>query len=497
MSDFLSLTATEVRAAFISKKIGVEEYLLASLKRIEETKEVNSFITVVESERLKSVAKKAQSKIDSDKENTPFFTGIPVAIKDQIVTKGIRTTCGSQILSNFIPPYDSTVVRNLKEAGAIIIGKTNQDEFAMGSSTEHSSFGPTKNPWDLSRVPGGSSGGSAAAVSAGQVTIALGTDTGGSVRQPAGLCGLYGLKPTYGRVSRYGAVAYASSLDQIGPFARSVEDLAETLRVIAGKDVNDSTSMDHPVLDYKEKLAKFSSGSLSGLKVGIPKEYMAEGMDPEVSKLFNESIEVVRKLGAQVSEISLPHSEFALAAYYITAPAEASSNLARFDGIRYGHRSSEFSDLSELYAKSRAEGFGEEVKRRILMGSFVLSSGYYDAYYRKAQQVRTLIINDFKAAFANSCDFILTPVSPTVAFKLGEKTSSPLTMYLADIFTVPINLAGLPALTVPFKLHSEGMPVGIQCIGPAFSEDLLLGVASVFEKEFSFPIHNKTTGKLV
>lgn len=496
MSDLSKLTATEIREAYLTKKLGVEEYCDSVLNRIDSTNELNAYITVVDKEHIKANARKAQAKIDSEGIKSSFFTGIPVAIKDQIVTKGIKTTCGSKILHNFIPPYDSTVVKNLKDAGAIIVGKTNQDEFAMGSSNEHSAYGPVKNPWDMSRVPGGSSGGSAATVASGQVPLSLGTDTGGSIRQPAGLTGTYGLKPTYGRVSRYGAVAYASSLDQIGPFSRSVSDLAEILKVIAGKDAHDSTSMDVEVPNYADVVAQYKNKDLKGIKVGIPKEYLVEGMDPEVSAAFSESINSLKKLGAEIKEISLPHSSFALAAYYITAPAEASSNLARFDGIRYGYRAQEYSDLNELYAKSRAEGFGSEVKRRIMMGAFVLSSGYYDAYYQKAQQVRTLIINDFKTAFTNNCDFIFTPVSPTEAFKLGEKTSSPLTMYLADIFTVPINLAGLPAISVPYKLSKQGLPIGVQCIAPFFREDLLLGLASVFEREFGFPVHAKSSGVL-
>ncbi len=496
MTDLSSMTATAVRESFLAKKLGVEEYVDSVIKRLEDTKDLNAYITVAESGDLKTQAKKAQSVIDKDGEKSPVFTGIPVAIKDQIITKGLRTTCGSKILENFIPPYDSFVVKNLKDAGAIILGKTNQDEFAMGSSNEHSAYGPVRNPWDLSRVPGGSSGGSAATVAAGQATLSLGTDTGGSIRQPAALCGTFGLKPTYGRVSRYGAVAYASSLDQVGPFARSVSDLASIMKVISGKDVDDSTSMDLPVPDYHGEIEKFSKNSLTGLRVGIPNEFLVDGIDAVIGSSFQEAVETLKKLGAEIKEISLPHSSFALAAYYITAPAEASSNLARFDGIRYGYRTSEYSDLQNLYSKSRAEGFGEEVKRRIMMGSFVLSSGYYDEYYQKAQKVRTLIINDFKLAFSNSCDFIFTPVSPTEAFKLGEKTSSPLTMYLADIFTVPVNLAGLPAITVPHCLSKAGLPIGVQCIAPAFREDLLLGIASVLEKEFEFPIHQRTTEKL-
>lgn len=496
MNNRTALSASEMRQGLLNGDFTSQSLIDDHLKRIEETESLNSFITVV-GDKAREEAVAADESLKKFGEDSPFFTGIPVGIKDQLLTEGIKTTCASKMLENFIPPYDCTAVRLLKSAGAIIVGKTNQDEFAMGSSSEFSAFGPVKNPWDLSRVPGGSSGGSAAAVSAGQVPLALGTDTGGSIRQPAGLCGVVGFKPTYGRVSRYGAVAFASSLDQIGPFTRTVDDAAIAMNIISGKDDADATSMNIPVPDYAAGLLEWRGRDLSGVRIGIPKEYIGLGMDPEVEEIFNHSIETCRELGAEIKEVSLPHTKHALAAYYITAPAEASSNLARFDGIRYGFRSSEFTSLEELYQKTRAEGFGSEVKRRIMIGSFVLSAGYYDAYYKKAQQVRTLIMNDFKAAFVNSCDVLLTPVSPTVAFTLGAKTESPLTMYLADIFTVPVNLAGLPAVSVPYKCSEAGLPVGIQFIGPSFSEERLLGVSSVIERKAEFPVSSKASGVLV
>ncbi|HMO19158.1 MAG TPA: Asp-tRNA(Asn)/Glu-tRNA(Gln) amidotransferase subunit GatA [Oligoflexia bacterium] len=493
--ELTSLSACEMRENLLAGSIKAKDLVNAHFSRIEETSHLNSFITIAKDTALKE-ADRADEVLKSKGQDSPFFTGIPVAIKDQLLTAGLRTTCGSKMLDNFIAPYDCTAVSRLKEAGAIIVGKTNQDEFAMGSSNEFSYYGPVQNPWDIKRVPGGSSGGSAAAVSSGQSPLALGTDTGGSIRQPAGLCGVVGLKPTYGRVSRYGAVAFASSLDQIGPFARTVADVAVALQAIAGEDERDSTSMKVTVPDYLSQLQTWKEKDLSGLRIGIPKEYLSLGMEDEQQKIFNEAVDLCRSRGAEIKEISLPHSQYALAAYYITAPAEAASNLARFDGIRYGYRASEFTSLGDLYRKTRAEGFGAEVKRRIMIGSFVLSAGYFDAYYKKAQQVRTLIINDFKAAFVNFCDLILTPVSPTVAFPLGSKTDDPLTMYLADIFTVPVNLAGLPAISLPFRRSKEGLPVGIQLITPSFSEGLLLGVSSVIEREAGFPVKEKTVGKL-
>ncbi len=497
MSSLTSLSITAMREGLLAGTFSASDLVKAHLDRIEETNpSLNSFITVADDSAKKS-ALDADKVIKEKGKDAPLFTGIPVAIKDQLVTKGIRTTCGSKILSNFIPPYDCTAVKRLKEKGAVIVGKTNQDEFAMGSSNEYSYFGPCKNPWDQERVPGGSSGGSAVAVSAGQSVVSLGTDTGGSIRQPAGLTGVYGLKPTYGRVSRYGAVAYASSLDQIGPFARSVSDLAAVMEVISGVDKRDSTSMKVEVPKYLKELSTWKDRDLKGIRVGIPKEVVEEGIEPEVYKNFLDTKAKLVSLGAELVEISLPHAEYSLAAYYITAPAEASSNLARFDGIRYGHRAESFTSLEDLYERSRGEGFGSEVKRRIMIGSFVLSSGYYDAYYKKAQQIRTLIINDYRTAFTNSCDLILTPVSPSVAFKIGEKsTASPLAMYLADIFTVPINLAGIPGISIPTALSSNGLPIGMQFVGPFFSESLLFGVSSVLERELDFPVIGKTVNSL-
>ncbi len=497
MSSLTSLSASEMRDGLIEGRFSAVELIDTHIERINKTNEnLNSFITISdESARKKAV--EADKVIKEKGKDSPVLTGIPVAIKDQLVTDGIRTTCGSRMLADFIPPYDCTAVRKLKESGAIIVGKTNQDEFAMGSSNEYSYFGPAKNPWDTSRVPGGSSGGSAIAVSAGQSPISLGTDTGGSIRQPAAFTGVYGLKPTYGRVSRYGAVAFASSLDQIGPFARTVSDLALSMEIISGIDKRDSTSMNIEVPKYREELLGWADKDLKGLKIGIPKEIVEEGIDPEVFQAFLATKDKLEKLGAELVEVALPHAEYSLAAYYITAPAEASSNLARFDGIRYGHRAKEFNSLEELYEKTRAEGFGSEVQRRIMIGSFVLSSGYYDAYYKKAQQIRTLIINDYRTAFTNLCDLILTPVTPSVAFKIGEKSNaSPLSMYLADIFTVPINLAGLPGISIPTALSTEKLPIGMQLVGPFFSESKILGVSSVFEREFGFPILTNTSGEL-
>ena len=405
------------------------------------------------------------------------LTGIPFGMKDILCTKGVETTCASQILKGFVPPYDATVIRKLDESGYIHLGRINMDEFAMGSSTENSSFQVTKNPWDLSRIPGGSSGGSAAAVVAGLCAAALGTDTGGSIRQPAGLCGAVGLKPTYGRVSRYGLVAFASSLDQIGPIAKNVADCAVVLKAIAGHDPMDSTSIPQPVPDYAGALGK----EIRGLRIGMPKEYFIEGMEQEVKTAVEGSIKTFEGLGAAIVPISLPHTEFAVAAYYIICTAEASSNLARYDGVKYGMRV-DGKDIIDMYKQTRSRGFGKEVKRRIILGTYVLSSGYYDAYYRKAGQVRTLIRRDFDKAF-EQCDVIVTPVSPTTAFKIGEKTEDPLTMYLSDIFTIPVNLAGLPAISLPCGFDDKELPIGLQIIGKPLDEMLLLQTAFLLEAE--------------
>ncbi|MDR3567272.1 MAG: Asp-tRNA(Asn)/Glu-tRNA(Gln) amidotransferase subunit GatA [Syntrophobacteraceae bacterium] len=409
------------------------------------------------------------------------LAGAPVAIKDVIAIKGELTTCGSRILKDFVSPYNATVTEKLRRAGAIFLGKTNLDEFAMGSSTENSAFVKTRNPWDRQRVPGGSSGGSAAAVAAGLCAGALGTDTGGSIRQPASFCGVVGLKPTYGRVSRFGLVAFASSLDQIGPITRDVEDAAIMLQAIAGYDPSDSTSVDLPVPQYRAALKQ----SIKGLRLGIPREYFIEGTHPEVEAAVRTAIETCSRLGATIVDISLPHTEYGIAAYYIIAPAEASSNLARYDGVKYGHRAKNGADLLDTYRKSRSEGFGAEVKRRIMLGTYVLSAGYYDAYYKKASQVRTLIRRDFLEAF-QKCDAILAPVSPIPAFKLGEKSNDPLQMYLSDVFTLPASLAGIPGISVPCGFTTEHLPIGLQILGPHFREELVLRVAHQFEQASSF-----------
>jgi len=410
------------------------------------------------------------------RDGAPVLAGIPVAIKDNICTRGWPTTCGSRILEGFRPPYNATVLDRLRAAGAIVLGKTNCDEFAMGSSTENSAFGPTRNPWDPDRVPGGSSGGSAAAVAAGEAVLALGSDTGGSIRQPAGFCGVVGLKPTYGRVSRYGLVAYASSLDQIGPLARTVRDAALVLQVIAGRDPADSTSADVEVPPYPEAL----TGDIRGLRLGIIREFLAEGVDPGVAASVRGAAETCRGLGAVCEEVSLPHAPYGMPAYYLLAPAEASSNLARYAGVHYGHRTSEADDLYTLYARTRREGFGPEVKRRIMLGTYALSAGYYEAFYLRAQRVRTLIRRDFDEVFARF-DALLGPVAPTVAFRIGEKVDDPLQLYLSDIYTIPVNLAGLPGVCVPCGL-SGGLPVGLQIIGRPFDEATILRVAHAFEQ---------------
>jgi aspartyl-tRNA(Asn)/glutamyl-tRNA(Gln) amidotransferase subunit A len=407
--------------------------------------------------------------------------GVPVAIKDNMCIAGSRTTCGSKILGAYVPPYTATAVERLERAGAVVIGKTNLDEFAMGSSTENSAFGPTRNPWDTTHAPGGSSGGSAAAVAAGMAAAALGSDTGGSIRQPASFCGVVGMKPTYGRVSRYGLVAFASSLDQIGPFTRSVEDTALVLNVICGHDPRDATSSSQPVPDFTQGLER----SLKGVRIGVPSRFLGEHIDAAVNASFDALLAAVKKDGATVLDVDLPHAEYGLPAYYIVANAEASANLARFDGIRYGHRSARAQTLEEAYTLTREEGFGREVKRRVLLGTYVLSAGYYDAYYRRAQQVRTLIIRDFATAFA-SCDVVMLPTAPTPAFRLGEKVDDPILMYLNDIFTIPVNLAGLPGISVPCGFSQDGLPVGVQLIGRAFDEAGVLCAAAGIERVANF-----------
>jgi len=440
---------------------------------------VKAFITVAADSALAEAHTADQSLADGS--GGPL-TGIPLAVKDLICTRGLRTTCASRILENFVPPYDAEVIRRLQQAGAILLGKLNMDEFAMGSSTENSGFFATRNPWDLTRTPGGSSGGSAAAVAADLCLGALGSDTGGSIRQPAAHCGVVGLKPTYGRVSRYGLVAFASSLDQIGPLAKNVTDAALLLNAIAGHDPQDSTSVPEAVSDYTTFLQK----GLRGVTVGIPREYQAAaGLDPEVAAAVEAAVAVLRDLGAECVEVSLPHAAYAVAAYYVIAPSEASSNLARYDGVKYGLRDSAKTDLIEMYRSTRSKGFGAEVQRRIIIGTYCLSAGYYDAYYGKASQVRTLITADFKEAFRR-CDVLISPVAPTPAFKIGEKTDDPLTMYLSDMFTLSANLAGIPGMSVPCGFSAAGLPIGLQLLGPHFSEGPLLRVAFNFEQATDF-----------
>ncbi len=467
-------TIAELSKELNTKKISSVELTKSFLDRIEKfDKKLNSFITVTTDIALQQ-AKQADEKLAKGKGGP--LTGIPIAQKDIFCTQGIKTSCGSKILDNFISPYNATTVERFNAADTVLLGKTNMDEFAMGSSNENSYYGPVKNPWDLERVPGGSSGGSAAAVAAYLTPAATGTDTGGSIRQPASLSGISGIKPTYGRVSRYGMIAFASSLDQGGILARSTEDLALLLNVMAGFDERDSTSVNAPVPDYALTL----NDSLKGLRIGLPKEYFNAGLDNEIAKIIHTAVKEYEKLGATVKEISLPNSPLSIPAYYIVAPAECSSNLARFDGVRYGYRCKNPKDLEDLYKRSRSEGFGNEVKRRIMIGTYALSAGYYDAYYLKALKIRGLIRNDFVEAFKN-VDVIMGPTSPTTAFKLGEKTSDPVSMYLSDIYTIAVNLAGLPGMSIPAGF-ANGLPVGMQLIGNYFSEARLLNIAHSYQK---------------
>jgi aspartyl-tRNA(Asn)/glutamyl-tRNA(Gln) amidotransferase subunit A len=472
--NIYDMTILELHSALKDKRLSSVEATTAMLERIASVEpQVGSFITVTPEKAL-AAAKDADLRIASG--NAHLLTGIPLAIKDIFLTEGIRTTCGSRILENFIPPYSATSWEKLRDHGAVLLGKLNQDEFAMGSSNESSAFGITRNPWDTNCIPGGSSGGSAAAVAASQAIATLGTDTGGSIRQPASHCGCVGLKPTYGRVSRYGVIAYASSLDQVGPMTRDVADCAAMLEAIAGHDAKDSTSVDTPVPSYSAALNR----GVKGLKIGLPKEYFIAGLDPDVQKAMQAAIETYRRLGAEFVDISLPYTDYAVATYYLIATAEASSNLARYDGVRFGHRA-EADGLLEMYTKSRSEGFGSEVKRRIMLGTYALSSGYYDAYYVKAQKVRTLIMNDFIKAFAD-VDVMLTPVAPTPAFKIGEKINDPLQMYLSDIFTIPVNLAGTCAMSLPAGFSATGLPIGLQLIGKPFAEETILQAGYAFEQ---------------
>ena len=474
------LTIKKAHMLLKKKEISSRELTRAVLDRIDAVeKHVGAYIT------LDSKMALAQAKI-ADKEisqgNILPLTGIPMAIKDLMCTKGLRTTCASRILENFVPPYDATVVKKLKTQGAVIVGKSNMDEFAMGSSNEHSALKLTRNPWDLTRIPGGSSGGSAAAVAADMCIGSLGSDTGGSIRQPASHCGVVGMKPTYGRVSRFGLVAFASSLDQIGPLTKDVTDCAMVMNVISGYDSADSTSVPEDVPDY----TSFLENDLKGMVVGIPKEYSAgKGLDPDVSDAVKNAVEKIQGMGAGCVEISLPHTEHAVAAYYVIAPSEASSNLARYDGVKYGYRDKTKENLMEMYKSTRSRGFGPEVQRRIILGTYSLSAGYYDAYYGKASQVRTLIIEDFKKAF-EICDVILSPVAPTPAFKIGEMVDDPLTMYLSDIFTLSANLAGIPGISVPCGFSSKGLPIGLQIMAKHFDEGKLIKIAYNFEQATNF-----------
>ena len=478
--ELTEFTVHELKEKLTKNEVTIPEITKSYIDRIAEKEEnVKSFITILEKEAIEQ-AKMLQDKKEAG-EKIGDLAGIPIGIKDNICTKGIKTTCASKMLENFVSPYDATVMEKIKEAQMIPLGKLNMDEFAMGASTEYSAFQKTRNPWNLNTVPGGSSGGSAAAVAAEMVPWALGSDTGGSIRQPASFCGEVGLKPTYGLVSRFGLVAFASSLDQIGPITKDVEDSAILLNIITGHDPKDTTSENKEKIDYTASLKK----DVRGLKIGIPREYFGEGIHEEVKAKLEESIEIYKKLGATVEEFSLDIADYALATYYIIACAEASSNLGRFDGIRYGYRSQNFTNLKELYRNSSSEAFGSEVKRRIILGTYVLSSGYYDAYYKKAQQVRTLVKKEFDEAF-KKYDFLLTPTAPNTAFEIGTKCNNPLEMYLADICTVPVNIAGLPAISIPCGVDSRQMPIGMQLIGPRFGEQIILQAAYTFEQEINF-----------
>lgn len=478
--ELYNYSISQIAKKIKDKEITIKEVLDSVYSRIDEVeKKIDGYITLTKESAYKR-AEILQEKLDNG-EDIGVLGGVPIAIKDNICTNGVKTTCASRMLEDFVPFYDATVVEKLENAGAIIVGKTNMDEFAMGSSTETSYFKKTKNPWNLEKVPGGSSGGSAAVIGANMAFGALGTDTGGSIRQPASYCSVVGLKPTYGLVSRYGVIAYASSLDQVGPITKSVEDAALMLNVIAGHDKMDTTSADLGQKDYTKSLVN----DVKGKKIGILKDFVSEGVAKDVKLAYEENIEKLKKLGAEIVEVKLDYVKYSLPTYYIIATAEASSNLGRYDGIRYGHRAKDFSNLNELYVNSRTEGFGDEVKRRIMLGTYVLSSGYYDAYYKRAQCVRTLIIEDFKKAF-ESCDVILIPTAPNTAFKFGEKSKNPVEMYLEDIYTVPVNIAGLPGISVPGGFDNDGMPIGMQFISKAFDEETLLQIAYTFEQNTDY-----------
>ncbi|GGH73717.1 glutamyl-tRNA(Gln) amidotransferase subunit A [Compostibacillus humi] len=467
-------TIKELEEKIHNKEISVQDLVDASFNRIREVDgEIHAFLTLNEEN-----ARQKAKELDESEEKSGKLFGMPLGLKDNIVTKGLRTTCASQILDNFHDPlYDATVVQKLQNENGITIGKLNMDEFAMGSTNENSSYTPVRNPWNTDHVPGGSSGGSAAAVAAGEVLFSLGSDTGGSIRQPAAFCGVVGMKPTYGRVSRFGLVAFASSLDQIGPITRTVEDNARVLEVISGLDPMDATSVNLDVPKFTDAL----TGDVKGLKIGVPKEYLGEGVDPEVKESVMQALKVYESLGATWEEVSIPHAKYAVAAYYLLSSSEASANLARFDGVRYGVRTKNADNMIDMFKKSRSEGFGEEVKRRIMLGTFALSSGYYDAYYKKAQKVRTLIKNDFEKIFENY-DVIIGPTTPTTAYKVGEKINDPLLMYVNDITTIPVNLAGAPAITVPCGFSENGLPIGLQIIGKHFDESTVYRTAHAFEQ---------------
>ena len=480
-----SLTGYQLKEKLLSRELTAQEAVEGLFVHIDDVEPIVRAYLLLDWEGAMRKAQELDAKLKKG-EKLGLLAGIPVAIKDNMCTSGLKTTCASRILENFIPPYDAHVVERLKEADAVIIGKTNMDEFAMGSSTENSAFKLTRNPWDVKRIPGGSSGGSAVATAAGAAFMALGSDTGGSVRQPAALCGVTGLKPTYGRVSRYGLVAFGSSLDQIGPITRDVRDAALLLQVIAGRDLKDSTSADVPVPDYLKEIEK----PVKGLRLGLPKEYFMEGLNEEIRRAVEEAVRVYKGLGLSIQEVSLPHTPYAVAVYYIIATAEASSNLARYDGVRYGYRVANAKNIIDMYSRSRAEGFGREVKRRIMLGTYALSSGYYEAYYLKASKVRNLIRQDFSRAFEGgstagrqAVDFILCPTSPTPAFKLGERLANPLEMYLSDVYTIPANLAGIPGISIPCGFTKENLPIGLQLMARPFEEAGLLQVARAHERE--------------
>ena len=479
------MSIAELQLGLASKTTTAEAIVESSLKAAAALQKVLNAFLQIDREGALARAKAIDAKA---KDEQSLLAGIPIAIKDNICVRGMQTSCGSKILGDYQPPYNATVIERLQSAGAVVIGKTNCDEFAMGSSNENSAFGPVKNPWDVERVPGGSSGGSAAAVAAGIVPVALGSDTGGSVRQPASLCGVVGMKPTYGRNSRYGLVAFASSLDQVGIFGRTIRDVATVLGVIAGRDIHDATTADVAVPDYAAQL----NDGVKNLRLGFPRALFGEGLDDEVRAAVERTIDTYRDLGVEIVDVDLPHAKYCIAVYYIIATAEASSNLARFDGVRYGFRAEDAPELRQMYRKTRDEGFGAEVKRRIMLGTYVLSAGYYDAYYRKAQQVRALLKQDFARAFT-ACDAIITPTAPTPAFRLGEKVDDPLSMYLNDVYTVTANLAGVPGINVPCGLSSENLPIGFQLLGPYWSESNLFRLGHAYEQVQPFtarpPVH--------